>query len=62
MFLFLRYIYFFFLVFQGNDEDFTGDGDDESDVEETIEEQETHEKKDYSEELHDLKAEGISQF
>ncbi|KAK3749017.1 hypothetical protein RRG08_056924 [Elysia crispata] len=43
---------------KGNDEDFTGDGDDESDVEETIEEQETHEKKDYSEELDDLKAEG----
>ncbi|GFR90719.1 helicase [Elysia marginata] len=43
---------------KGKDDDFTGEGDDESDIEETIEEQETHEKKDYTEELDDLKMEG----
>ncbi|XP_059176200.1 helicase domino-like isoform X2 [Physella acuta] len=40
------------------DTDFNIEDEDEDDVEETIEEQETHEKKDYTVELDDLKAEG----
>ncbi|BFZ18188.1 hypothetical protein BsWGS_21227 [Bradybaena similaris] len=40
------------------DEDFTADGEVDDDVEDTIEEQENVEKKDYSHELQDLKNEG----
>ncbi|KAH9503913.1 hypothetical protein Btru_064133 [Bulinus truncatus] len=40
------------------DFDFNADEEDEADIEETIDEQETQEKKNYTEELDDLKAEG----
>lgn len=46
------------IFFPQGDGDFTADGEVDDDVEDTIEEQENVEKKDYSNELQDLRNEG----